>query len=219
MNDLLGAWQYVLQNWGTWSGALVRQLEYLLALPIAMAICIPLGILATRSRAVSFAALNLFGAARAIPSIAILFLAIPVLPLLGLGLSGFGFLPVLIALVILACPPILVNTAAGYQGVDAAVIEAARGMGMGGWQVLRNIETPLALPIVMAGVRTATLEVIASATLATFIGGGGFGDIITQGLANSTINVLLAGALPVALLALGAEALFSGLQRVISPPI
>jgi osmoprotectant transport system permease protein len=217
MNDLLGAWQYVLQNWGTWSGALVRQLEYLLALPIAMVICIPLGILAARSRAVSFVALNIFGAARAIPSIAILFLAIPVLPLL--GLSGFGPLPVLIALVILACPPILVNTAAGYQGVDAAVIEAARGMGMGGWQVLRKIETPLALPIVMAGVRTATLEVIASATLATFIGGGGFGDIITQGLANSTINVLLAGALPVALLALGAEALFSGLQRVISPPI
>lgn len=217
MNDLLGAWQYVLQNWGTWSGALVRQLEYLLALPIAMVICIPLGILAARSRAVSFVALNIFGAARAIPSIAILFLAIPVLPLL--GLSGFGPLPVLIALVILACPPILVNTAAGYQGVDAAVIEAARGMGMGGWQVLRKIETPLALPIVMAGVRTATLEVIASATLATFIGGGAFGDIITQGLANSNINVLLAGALPVALLALGAEALFSGLQRVISPPI
>jgi len=217
MNDLLGAWQYVLQNWGTWSVALVRQLEYLLALPIAMVICIPLGILAARSRAISFAALNIFGAARAIPSIAILFLAIPVLPLL--GLSGFGPLPVLIALVILACPPILVNTAAGYQGVDAAVVEAARGMGMGGWQVLRKIETPLALPIVMAGVRTATLEVIASATLATFIGGGGFGDIITQGLANSTINVLLAGALPVALLALGAEALFSGLQRVISPPI
>jgi len=217
MNDLLGAWQYVLQNWGTWSGALVRQLEYLLALPIAMVICIPLGILAARSRAVSFVALNIFGAARAIPSIAILFLAIPVLP--PLGLSGFGFLPVLIALVILACPPILVNTAAGYQGVDAAVVEAARGMGMDGWQVLRKIETPLALPIVMAGVRTATLEVIASATLATFIGGGAFGDIITQGLANSNINVLLAGALPVALLALGAEALFSGLQRVISPPI
>ena len=217
MNDLLGAWQYVLQNWGTWSAAVVRQLEYLLALPIAMVICIPLGILAARSRAVSFAALNLFGAARAIPSIAILFLAIPVLPLL--GLSGFGFLPVLIALVILACPPILVNTAAGYQGVDAAVVEAARGMGMGAWQVLRGIETPLALPIVMAGVRTATLEIIASATLATFIAGGGLGDIITQGFGNSNVNVLLAGALPVALLALGAEAIFGRLQRVISPPV
>jgi osmoprotectant transport system permease protein len=217
MNNLLGAWQYVLQNWGEWSAALVRQLEYLLALPIAMVICIPLGVLAARSRTVSFAALNLFGAARAIPSIAILFLAIPVLPLL--GLSGFGPLPVLIALVILACPPILVNTAAGYQGVDAAVVEAARGMGMGAWQALRRIETPLALPIVMAGVRTATLEVIASATLATFIAGGGFGDIITQGLANSNVNVLLAGALPVALLALGAEAIFGQLQRVISPPV
>lgn len=217
MTDLLGAWQYVLQNWGDWSGALVRQLEYLLALPIAMIICIPLGILAARSRAVSFAALNLFGAARAIPSIAILFLAIPVLP--ALGLSGFGYLPVLLALIVLACPPVLVNTAAGFQGVDAAVVEAARGMGMSAWQILRRIEAPLALPVVLAGIRTAALEVIASATLATFIAGGGFGDIITQGLANSNITVLLAGALPVALLALGAEAAFSGLQRVISPSV
>ncbi len=213
MSALLGAWQYVVQNWGDWSTALVRQLEYLLALPIAIVICVPLGILAARNRLASFVTLNLFGAARAIPSIAILFLAIPVLPLL--GLSGFGFLPVLIALIILACPPILVNTAAGFQGVNAAVVEAARGMGMNFGQILLQIEVPLALPVVLAGIRTAALEVIASATLATFIAGGGFGDIITQGLSNGNISVLLAGAVPVALLALIAEVLFGGLQRLI----
>jgi osmoprotectant transport system permease protein len=217
MTDLLGAWQYIIQNWGDWSIALVRQLEYLLALPVAMALCLPLGILAARSAIVSLLALNILGAARAVPSIALLFLAIPVLPLL--GLAGFGFLPVLIALIVLACPPILVNTAAGFQGVDAAVIDAARGMGMNGWQILLRIEAPLALPVVLAGIRTATLEVIASATLATFIAGGGFGDIITQGLDNGDMKVLLAGAMPVALLALLAEVFFSALQRVISPAL
>ena len=90
-------------------------------------------------------------------------------------------------------------------------------MGMSAWQVLRQIELPLALPVVMAGIRTAGLEVIASAILATFIGGGGLGDIITQGLSNGQIEVLLAGAIPVALMALCAEVLFSGLPRIITP--
>jgi len=192
---LTGAWAYILNNWGDWSAALVRQIQYsLLSLVIAMAICIPLGILASRSRIVSFGAVNLFGTARSIPSIAILFLMIPII--------GFGFTPVLIALIVLACPPILVNTLAGFAGVDPAVVEAARGM---------------ALPVVLAGVRTAALEVIASATLATFVAGGGFGDFITQGIDNGKIEIALAGALPVALIALCAEALFSGLQRVVSP--
>jgi osmoprotectant transport system permease protein len=88
---------------------------------------------------------------------------------------------------------------------------------MSAWQVLRRIELPLALPVVMAGIRTAGLEVIASAILATFIGGGGLGDIITQGLNNQQLEVLLAGAIPVALMALCAEVLFSGLQRIITP--
>jgi len=207
---LTGAWTYILNNWGDWSAALVRQIQYsVLSLVIAMIICIPLGVLASRNRIVSFGAVNLFGTARSVPSIAILFLMIPII--------GFGFTPVLIALIILACPPILVNTLAGFAGVDAAVVEAARGMGMSEWQVLRRIELPLALPVVLAGVRTAALEVIASATLATFVAGGGFGDFITQGIDNGKIEIALAGALPVALLALCAEVLFGGLQRVISP--
>lgn len=215
MNDLSAAWRYVQGNGGEFSAAVVRHLQYVaLALAIAMVICIPLGILAARSRVISFAALNLFGAARAIPSIAILFLMIPIPGL------GFSFTSVLIALTILACPPILVNTAAGFQGVDATVVEAARGMGMDRWQVLRRIEIPLALPVVLAGVRTATLEVIASATLATFLAGGGLGDLITQGLGNiQQIGVLLAGAITVALMALGAEVIFGALQRTISPSV
>ncbi len=212
MESLGAAWQWIRDNRSSFDTALTQHVEYVLfSLAIAIVVCVPLGILASRSRLVSLSAVNLIGTARAIPSIAILFLAVPFL--------GFSFTAALVALTVLACPPILVNTSAGFNGVEPAVVEAARGMGMSGWQVLRRIELPLALPIVMAGVRTAGLEVIASAILATYIGGGGLGDIITQGLSNGQIEVLLAGAIPVALLALCAELLFGGLQRIISPTI
>jgi osmoprotectant transport system permease protein len=209
--DALGAvWQWIRDNQSDFDTALTQHVEYvLLSLAIGVTICVPLGIAASRSRLVSLSAINAVGTARAIPSIAVLFLAVPFL--------GFRFQAALVALTILACPPILVNTSAGFSGVEPAIVEAARGMGMSAWQVLRRIELPLALPVVMAGIRTAGLEVIASAILATFIGGGGLGDIITQGLSNGQIEVLLAGAIPVALMALCAEVLFSGLQRIITP--
>ena len=210
MGSLGAAWSYVLNNWSSWTAAMSIQIQLsVFALAIGIVICLPLGILAARSRVVSLGAINLFGTLRAIPSIAILFLAYPFL--------GFGFVPALVALSILACPPILINTAAGFAGVDAATVEAARGMGMNPRQVLMRVEFPLALPVVLAGIRTATLEVIASATLATFIGGGGPGDFIVQGLSNNQIDVLLAGAIPLALMALLAEGLFTGLDRAIRP--
>ncbi len=219
MNSLGATLAYWRDNWDTVRAALVVQVELsLFALCIAVAICVPLGILAARSKVVSLTAINLFGTARAIPSLAILYLMIPLLPLLGLS-SGFGFVPALIALTVLACPPILVNTSAGFGGVDPAVVEAARGMGMSGRQILGRIEFPLALPVVLAGVRTSALEVTASATLATFIAGGGLGDIITNGLGNLNTPVILAGAIPVAVLALCVELLFGRLQRVLSPSL
>lgn len=210
MATLGAAWQWIVHNRSDFDKALLQHVEYVLfALAIGIIVCVPLGIAASRSRLVSFTALNVLGTARAIPSIAILFLAVPFL--------GFSFQAALVALTVLACPPILINTSAAFNGVEPAIVEAARGMGMSPWQVLSQIEFPLALPIVMAGIRTAGLEVIASAILATFIGGGGLGDIITQGLSNGQIEVLLAGAIPVALLALCAELLFGGLQRIVSP--
>lgn len=176
------------------------------AILIGFAICFPLGVLASRNRYISLYSLNLFGVLRAIPSIAILFLAYPYL--------NTGFKPALVALALLACPPILINTNVGFRGVDPAIREAAYGMGMTTPQVLRRIEFPLALPVVIAGLRTATVEVIASATLATFIGGGGLGDYITQGLATFQTNLVLVGAIPVALLTLGAEVILSGVERL-----
>jgi osmoprotectant transport system permease protein len=123
-----------------------------------------------------------------------------------LPILGIGFAPALAALVLLAIPPIAINTDIGMRTVGAAVQDAARGLGMSEQQIRRRIDWPLALPVVIAGVRTATVEVIASATLAAFIGGGGLGEFIVNGLAANDLTELLEGALGVAALAVAAEA-------------
>jgi len=180
------------------------------ALGISIVVCVPLGVLTSRSRIAAVTAINGFNALRVIPSLAILFLA---LPYFGLSLKS-----ALLALTVLALPPILINTDAAFRTIDPAIREAAYGMGMSRREVLRRVEFPLALPVIIAGVRTATVEVIASATLAAFIGGGGLGTFITRGFALYDNAILLVGAVPVALLALIAEIGMSGLQRATQPP-
>jgi ABC-type proline/glycine betaine transport systems, permease component len=123
-----------------------------------------------------------------------------------------------VALTVLAFPPVLINTYAGLRGVDPAVVEAAFGMGMAPSQVLRKVEIPLATPTILGGVRIAAVEVISSATLASFIGGGGLGDFITRGFALYDVRIMLVGAIPVALLALTSEALLSSFQRLYRIP-
>jgi osmoprotectant transport system permease protein len=145
-----------------------------------------------------------------IPSLAVLFLAIPYF--------GLSFTAAAVALTLLALPPVLINTDAAYRTIDQAIREAARGMGMTANQILWRVETPLALPIMITGVRTAATEVIASATLAAFIGSGGLGLYVVRGFALFDSAILLVGAIPVALLTLGAEILLSGLQRRLAPP-
>lgn len=179
------------------------------ALAIAAIICIPLGIFTSRFGTLARIIINFAGIGRVIPSIAVLLALYPVF--------GLGFTPALLALTLLALPPVLINTDTGLREVDPATVEAARGMGMTGWGRLWQIEIPLALPLIIGGLRTATVEVIASATLATFIGGGGFGDFILQGLTGSDNRILLVGAIPVAVLALLAEILLGTLQRFVSP--
>ncbi len=180
------------------------------ALGISTAVSLPLGIWTSRSRTVSVTVINIFNGLRVIPSIAILFLAIPVF-----GLSNTS---AIIALTLLAFPPILINTDAAYRTIDPAIRESAAGMGMTGQQSLWRVETPLALPVIVAGVRTAAVEVIASATLAAFIGIGGLGLFVVRGFALYEIPILLVGAIPVALLALTADLLLGGLQARLQPP-
>lgn len=180
------------------------------ALGISTAVSIPLGIWTSRSRTASMTIITTFNGLRVIPSIAILFLAIPVF-----GLSNTS---AIIALTILAFPPILINTDAAYRTIEPAIRESATGMGMTSQQSLWRIETPLALPVIVAGVRTAAVEVIASATLAAFIGIGGLGLFVVRGFALYEIPILLVGAIPVAFLALTADLLLGGLQNRLQPP-
>jgi osmoprotectant transport system permease protein len=179
-----------------------------LALAVGCALCVPLGIYVARRRPLSGQLLAVFSGLRVVPSLAILFVAVPYL--------GLGFWPALVALTILGCPPILINTEAAFRGVDPSVLEAARGMGMMDRQILWRIEVPLALPLLVAGIRTAAVDVFASATLAAFIGGGGLGDFIARGFALFDASIMLVGAIPVAILTLSAEGALAGVERVVA---
>lgn len=205
------AYGYAVEHQAELGEALLQHLRLVaVALGVSIVICVPLGIWTARSRLAAATVINLFNALRVIPSLAVLFLAIPYF--------GLSFTSAAIALTLLALPPVLINTDAAYRTIDQAIREAARGMGMTRNQILWRVETPLALPVIVTGVRTAATEVIASATLAAFIGSGGLGLYIVRGFALFSIPVLLVGAIPVALLTLVAELLLGGLYRVLEPP-
>lgn len=208
---LIDAWNYALSRGDEVFIALGQHLLLVaVALGIGIAICVPLGVITSRSQSASLAIINTANALRVVPSLAILFLAIPYF--------GLSFTSAAFALTILALPPILINTDAAFRTIPPAITEAAYGMGMTQSQVLWRIELPLALPVIIAGIRTATVEVIASATLAAFIGGGGLGIYITRGFALFDNAILLVGALSVAALALLAELAMGGIERLVRVP-
>ncbi|MGE5222445.1 MAG: ABC transporter permease [Omnitrophica WOR_2 bacterium] len=212
MDLLRGAFQYFLQNQNAFWEAMRQHLDLsFAALGISILVCLPLGVWIAHRLSVAQVTINFFNSLRVIPSLAILFLALPYL--------GLGFLPSLVALTVLAFPPVLINTYAGLRGVDPAAVEAAYGMGMAPGQVLGRVEIPLAAPAIIAGIRIAAVEVISSATLAAFIGGGGLGNFITRGFALFDISIMLVGAIPVALLALASEAILGSLQRLLVIPV
>ncbi|WP_042168558.1 ABC transporter permease [Paenibacillus gorillae] len=206
MNVFLGAYDYIVANSDRfWEAVRVHLSLSLYALLIAAVICIPLGILCAKKQWLTGPIMGLFNSLRVIPSLAVLVIILPIM--------GTGFAPALIALTLLACPPILINTYMGFRGVEPAIIEAASGLGMGPRMLLRKIELPLAAPLMISGMKTAAVEVVASATLAAFIGGGGLGTFIINGLGMYKFSLLLVGALPVALLAILSEIGFAGIER------
>ena len=175
------------------------------ALSVAIVVGIPAGSFIARAARFREAGLASVNVARVVPSLAVLALAQPIL--------GIGFWPSVVALVFLAIPPIAINTDVALRGVPFALVDAARGLGMTEPQVRRRVTWPLATPVVFAGVRTAAVEVIASATLAAFIGGGGLGEYILNGLAGGDNGQLLEGAIAVAVLALVAQGILSLVER------
>ena len=176
----------------------------------AAVVSIPLGILATRYKWVEVPVMNLANIFQTIPSLALLALMIP----LGLGI---GQKPALVALFLYALLPILRNTYIGIRNVDESVREAAKGMGMTYFQILYMIELPIALSVIMGGVRTATVIIIGTATLAAMIGGGGLGTFIVTGLGMVRDELILLGAIPSAVLALLAEFVLGRLERIFTP--
>ena len=206
-------WFSMSEHWTGSSGVPARTFEHLQmsfgAVALAALVAIPLALLIGHTRRGAFLAISIANLGRAIPSFAILALAVP--------FFGIGFKPTLITLVALAIPPILTNAYVGIEGVDGDTLEAARGMGMGGWQILTRLEVPLAVPLILAGLRTAAVQVVATATLAALIGWGGLGRFIIDGFATGDRAEIVAGAILVALLAIVTETLFGFLQRLVSP--
>lgn len=179
------------------------------AVAIGIAIALPTGILIARYRRFAEPIIGVTAVFQTIPSLALFGFLVPLL--------GIGSPTALIALIIYALLPILRNTYTGITGVDSSIIEAGRGMGMTRTQILKQIELPLALPFIMAGIRTATVLTVGIATLATFVGAGGLGDIIYRGLQSYNNSLVLAGALPVALLAIGFDLILKWIEKRTTP--
>ena len=211
MELLAESWRYVLDNPDRFGRAVAVHVRLCLsALLLAIAIFVPIGVLASRSGQLGSTLAGAVAAVRVVPSLAALFLLYSVM--------GTGFEPALVALTLLAGPPLVINTDAGLRNVDPAVLENARGLGMNPLQVFARVQAPIALPVVVAGIRSATVEIIASAALAAFIGVRGLGIFITSGLTLNDYAILLVGAIPVTLMALLAETALGLAERFVTPP-
>jgi osmoprotectant transport system permease protein len=186
----------------------------------AVLIAVPIGILLGHVRTGGGFAINVFNIGRALPALALLILAVQ---WFGIGeptglLSPLHSIPAFIAMFALAIPPILANTYVGVAGVDDDTREAAKGMGMNGRQMLRRVEIPMAIPLIMAGVRTAAVAVIATATLAAYVDAGGLGRYIVDGFRVQDNVKVFAGGVLVAILAIGVEGVLALAQRALTSP-
>jgi osmoprotectant transport system permease protein len=213
-------------NWAGPTGILTRLLEHLvlsaLAVAAACLVALPLGFYIGHTGRLQLLGINLANIGRAVPSYAVMVMVFPV-ALAAAGPLGYDprlgltFLPIFVAMTLLAIPPILVATYAGISEVDRDVVESSRGMGLTEGQILVRVELPIASPVIIGGFRVATLQVIATATLGAVLSGGGFGRYIIDGLARRDEGMLYAGVILVASLAIGTDLLLTVLQRRLTP--
>jgi osmoprotectant transport system permease protein len=198
-------------NWSGPEGITARIIQHIwytfAALGLSALIALPIGLRIGHTRRGAFLAINIGNAARALPSLGLLMIAV-------LLTNQIGFLPVLIALVALGIPPILTSTYAGLSGVDPATIDAARGMGMTGREILTKVEIPIALPLIISGLRAATLQIVSTATIAALVSLGGLGRYVVDGLKLRDFPQMFSGALLVALLAILLDLLFALAGRI-----
>lgn len=210
------AWFADPVNWTGSNGVPNRVWEHVqmsvLAMVIATAIAVPIAVYLAHRRMGETFVVGIVNLARAIPSFAVIAVALPITIRMGLGL---GFWPTLLALLFLAIPPLFSNTHAGISGVDQATVEAAEGMGMTNRQVMTGVEIPLAMPIMLVGARVAAVQVVATATLGALVAWGGLGRYIIDGFATQDLVEVFAGGLLVAVLAVATELLFSLAERLV----
>lgn len=201
-------------HWTGQAGVPNRLAEHVLltvvSVAIACAIALPVALWLGHLRRGGALAINVSNVGRAVPIFA-------VLVLLAITSLGFGVRPTIIALVLFGIPPALTNAYVGMQTVDRGVVEAARGMGMTGWQLLRRVELPLAAPLILNGVRLCAVQIVATATVAALVAGPGLGRIITAGFGRQDEAEVASGGILVALLALVVEGAFALLQRRVDP--
>jgi len=210
------AWFTDSANWQGPAGIPSRTLEHIrlsaFAMMVAAGLAVPLGVLLGHSGRGGLIAVSVVNIGRAIPSFAVIALALPFSIRAGLGI---GFWPTFLALVLLALPPIFTNSFTAVRSVGMDVVEAARGMGMRERQVLLEIELPLAAPLILTGIRVAAVQVVATATLGALVGWGGLGRYIIDGFSVQDNVRVFAGALLVAVLAILTDVLFSVTERIL----
>ena len=210
INDVI-AWLTAAGQWSGPDGIPARTLQHLgyslVATAVAAAIALPLGIWIGHTGRGALTVINLANQGRAIPALGILFLMF--------FLFGFGVVPILAALIALAIPPMVTNSYIGVRSVDRDVREAAEGMGMRGREVLWKVEVPVAMPLIMAGIRTSTVQVVATATLAAVVGLGGLGRYLIDGLAQRDLAQVVGGAILVAVLSLITELVLGRVQTLV----
>jgi osmoprotectant transport system permease protein len=216
------AWLLVADNWtDPRNGILLRLWEHVslsaAALASAVAIALPLGLWIGHSGRGAAVVIAIANIGRAVPSVGWLGIVFPVTLVL-LGRAGLGFIPSVIALTALGIPPIVLNTYAGMRQVEPDLVEAGRGMGMREVELVRLVEVPVALPVILAGIRVSAVQIVATATLAQIVGGGTLGEFIVQGIYVTAYERVIGAAILVALLAILTELLFSMLERrAVSP--
>ncbi|HSN09530.1 MAG TPA: ABC transporter permease/substrate-binding protein [Hanamia sp.] len=207
MNDSKSLWDFMSNQSGKILDQLLQHIGLtFISLLIAVIIGVPLGIIISRKRKLAAPVLGFTGILQTIPSIALLGFMIPLL--------GIGAIPAIIALFLYALLPIVRNTFTGITNVDKSIIDSAKGMGMTNNQILTKVEMPLSMPVILAGIRTATVINVGVATLASYIGAGGLGEFIFGGIALNNTNMILAGAIPAALLAIFFDFILSRIQKI-----
>jgi osmoprotectant transport system permease protein len=207
--------RYVGTNYPTIFKLTIEHL-YLVSISVGVAILtgVPIGVLITKDKKLADAILYIASVIITVPSVAMFGLMIPLLSLVN---RGIGFWPAAIAIFLYSQLPIIRNTYTAINNIDPALREAAKGMGMSDWQRLAKVEIPLAVPVIMAGVRMAVVMNIAVATIAVYIGAGGLGTIINEGITGTNSTKLIVGAVAVSLLAIIADYFFLFIQKILTP--